>query len=1851
MESSAIARYIPHKSTKRVFSASSSSCAEPEVLEIDPPLADRSAKRKAKGKQKEVAYHEIIDLDMDEDRKDVVLLEGKVESRKRKKGSMGISLGPCNAEIIGSKEVASSKKGKEISGHSYKGFNPGSNNFFDLDDYVLDDDYWTLQSRFDSIGLPAGIEAPVSWLPDLAPMKKQNPAIPFVTSNAHLEASPSQPNRVGPLPSPSLFSSSKNNTTVYGHSSYFDPNHVPAQTVHSNYTQTGSGNYLSNSSNTLAGNGTLSYPQIAMSTTLAQNGILSYPQLPTNLPLAKNGISSYPQLAMNTTYLPGRDPLISSYPQLARKHIELNKAYTSAGMSSRIGGIYSMNDTLSGQDGSVNGPSSRGLTSIESSSSMVRLVDVDVQKRYESFKKFDTVADHLDHYYARQKSEMKQASWYFAIVDIFDVHFFIIYLFHAHACHVFQPPKNWAKKIQEEWRILEKNLPDTIFVRVYESRMDLLRAVIIGAEGTPYHDGLFFFDVCFPSSYPNSPPLVNYHSGGLRINPNLYNCGKVCLSLLNTWAGGHKERWMPSSSTMLQVLVSIQGLILNMKPYFNEPGFAHSSGTVHGEKASLQYNENTLILSLKTMVYTMKKPPKHFEDLVIGHFLHRERDILMACKAYTEGVQVGCLVKGGVQDVDEGSDTCSALFKQNVASYIKTLMAEFKKKSVFSGRSSSCAEPEVTEIDPPLADRKMKSKGKQKEVASHEIIDVDMYEGKVESRKRKKGSGAEKKDATTVNSEVQKRYESFKRFDTVVDHSDHHYPPPKDWAKKIQEEWKILEKNLPDTIFVRVYESRMDLLRAVIIGAEGTPYHDGLFFFDVCLPGDYPNSPPLVHYHSGGLRINPNLYDSGYVCLSLLNTWQWRAEGEVDPRNFDHASSSGGTEYGEKASLQYNENTLILSLKTMVYTMKKPPKHFEDLVIGHFLLRERDILMGCKAYTEGVQVGCLAKGGVQDVDECSNSCSAQFKQNVGSYIKTLIAEFKKLGSKEAHDFLSSSVKERGFSVSSSSYADPEVMEIDPPLVDRSSKRKSKGKQKEVAYHEIIDVDMDEDYNDVVLLEGNFESRKRKKGSTGISLCPSSAEKIDSMEVASNKKGKEISGHSYKGFNPGSNNFFDLDDYVLDDDYLTLQSNVTSNAHLEASLGQPKRVDPSSSTSWFSSNKNNTAVNAPSSKGLSSIESSSSMAKLMDSDVQQRYESFKKFDSVVDHSNHHFANQSSAFTQASLYVFFTNTIFVRVYESRMDLLRAVIIGAEGTPYHDGLFFFDVCFPSSYPSNPPLVHYHSGGLRRINPNLYACGKVCLSLLNTWKGGKKEKWSPRSSTMLQVLVSIQGLILNMKPYFNEPGFEIYSGTPTGRTASLKYNEDILILSLKTMVYTMKNPPKHFEDLVIGHFLLRERDILMACKAYTEGVQVGCLAKGGVQDVDECSNSCSAQFKQNVGSYIKTLIAEFKKKRVFTGSSSSSCAEPEVMEIDPPLADRSSKRKSKGKQKEVAYHEIIDVDMDEDCNDVVLLEGKVKSRKRKKGSKGISLGPSSAEKIDSMEVASNRKGKSNVTSNSHLEPSLSQSKRVDPSSSTSCKWPKLKRRHMFQPPKSWSKKIQEEWRILEKDLPDTIFVRVYESRMDLLRAVIIGAEGTPYHDGLFFFDVCFPSNYPNSPPLVHYHSGGLRINPNLYGCGKVCLSLLNTWQGGKKEMWIPGTSTMLQVLVSIQGLILNMKPYFNEPGYARSSGSVHGEKASLKYNEKTLILSLKTMVYTMKKPPKNFEDLVIGHFQHREHDILMACKAYTEGVQVGRLVKGGVQDVDEGSSSCSAKFKKNVGSYMKTLKKQFKKLRPKESKRAHAK
>ncbi|CAN6332126.1 unnamed protein product [Urochloa humidicola] len=269
-------------------------------------------------------------------------------------------------------------------------------------------------------------------------------------------------------------------------------------------------------------------------------------------------------------------------------------------------------------------------------------------------KRFDVVTDYSDHHFVKESGHENVT-------------------------------RGWVKKVQQEWTILQNDLPDGIHVRVFEERMDLLRACIVGAAGTPYHDNLFFFDIFFPPDYPHEPPSVHYHSGGLRLNPNLYESGKVCLSLLKTWTGTGNEVWNPESSTVLQLLLSLQALVLNEKPYFNEAGYDKFLGKADGEKNSITYNENAFLLSCKSMMYVLRKPPKHFENLVKDHFTCRAPCILDACKAYLGGDLVGH-AHNEAYISEDGSNSCSTGFKIMLGKLLPKLVSAFSEAGITSGQ-------------------------------------------------------------------------------------------------------------------------------------------------------------------------------------------------------------------------------------------------------------------------------------------------------------------------------------------------------------------------------------------------------------------------------------------------------------------------------------------------------------------------------------------------------------------------------------------------------------------------------------------------------------------------------------------------------------------------------------------------------------------------------------------------------------------------------------------------------------------------------------------------------------------------------------------------------------------------------------------------------------------------------------------------------------------------------------------------------------------------------------------------------------------------------------------------------------
>ncbi|KAK4473155.1 hypothetical protein MN116_004337, partial [Schistosoma mekongi] len=172
-----------------------------------------------------------------------------------------------------------------------------------------------------------------------------------------------------------------------------------------------------------------------------------------------------------------------------------------------------------------------------------------------------------------------------------------------------------------------------------------------------------------------------------------------------------------------------------------------------------------------------------------------------------------------------------------------------------------------------------------------------------------------------------------------------------------------------------------------------------------------------------------------------------------------------------------------------------------------------------------------------------------------------------------------------------------------------------------------------------------------------------------------------------------------------------------------------------------------------------------------------------------------------------------SVFVCCEENRFCLLKVLITGPPDTPYANGCFEFDIYTPPDYPMQPPLVEFCTTAKNtfRFNPNLYEDGKVCLSILNTWHGSTEERWNPQTSSLLQVLVSIQSLIFVSEPYFNEPGFECSMGTPKGIIVSYKYNARIRVATVRwAMINQLKHLPIGFEEVVLKHFLHRRPFII---------------------------------------------------------------------------------------------------------------------------------------------------------------------------------------------------------------------------------------------------------------------------------------------------------------------------------------------------------------------------------------------------------------------------------------------------------
>jgi ubiquitin-protein ligase len=195
--------------------------------------------------------------------------------------------------------------------------------------------------------------------------------------------------------------------------------------------------------------------------------------------------------------------------------------------------------------------------------------------------------------------------------------------------------KNRMRRIRKELAILSNSLPCGIFVRVNENRPDMIKFMIVGPEDTPYANGCFLFDMFLPPEFPAVPPKVNLLTvgDGFRFNPNLYSDGYVCLSLLGTWNG---PSWDAETSTILQVLVSIQAMIMNSEPYCNEPAWYSMQGSPESLQYSKKISEATALYAILRQLNPNAPSPHAFSPLIHAWIYHKKDQILAQLTQWDE---------------------------------------------------------------------------------------------------------------------------------------------------------------------------------------------------------------------------------------------------------------------------------------------------------------------------------------------------------------------------------------------------------------------------------------------------------------------------------------------------------------------------------------------------------------------------------------------------------------------------------------------------------------------------------------------------------------------------------------------------------------------------------------------------------------------------------------------------------------------------------------------------------------------------------------------------------------------------------------------------------------------------------------------------------------------------------------------------------------------------------------------------------------------------------------------------------------------------------------------------------------
>lgn len=163
-------------------------------------------------------------------------------------------------------------------------------------------------------------------------------------------------------------------------------------------------------------------------------------------------------------------------------------------------------------------------------------------------------------------------------------------------------------------------------------------------------------------------------------------------------------------------------------------------------------------------------------------------------------------------------------------------------------------------------------------------------------------------------------------------------------------------------------------------------------------------------------------------------------------------------------------------------------------------------------------------------------------------------------------------------------------------------------------------------------------------------------------------------------------------------------------------------------------------------------------------------------------------------------------------SETDMLTgyACIVGPSDSLYFGGYYYFLFKFPTNYPHSPPIVSYLTNTNNiRFHPNFYANKKVCVSIINTWRG---EQWSG-CQNIRSVLMTFQSL-MDKEPLLHEPGIRSgHSDFTSYHTMVEYYNYKFACLTLltefTTYIHIESNMIETFQKFMDSKFEENKRRI----------------------------------------------------------------------------------------------------------------------------------------------------------------------------------------------------------------------------------------------------------------------------------------------------------------------------------------------------------------------------------------------------------------------------------------------------------